>query len=74
VPIYELDVGAASNFDSQCMHIDIFISPIKSQVAAIHYICGIVVVSVAHSFSALIVGRVFVGLGVGFGLAVRCSK
>ncbi|KAI2511854.1 major facilitator superfamily-like protein [Fragilaria crotonensis] len=39
-------------------------------VAAIHVICGTVIIAVSHSFYALIVGRVFVGLGVGFGLAL----
>lgn len=50
------------------------ISPIRPQVAAIHVICGTVIIAVSHSFYALIFGRVFVGLGVGFGLAVRFSK
>jgi hypothetical protein len=41
------------------------------QVAGIHFICGVIVVAVAHSFTALMVGRVFLGIGIGFGLAVR---
>jgi predicted MFS family arabinose efflux permease len=39
-------------------------------VAAIHFILGIIIVTIAQSFTALMVGRVFIGLGVGFGLAV----
>jgi len=40
-------------------------------IAAIHFICGVAVVSMAYSYTALMVGRAFIGLGVGFGLAVR---
>lgn len=39
-------------------------------VAAIHFILGIIIVTIAQSFTALMVGRVFIGLGVGFGLAL----
>ena len=39
-------------------------------MAAIHFILGIIIVTIAQSFTALMVGRVFIGLGVGFGLAV----
>ena len=42
----------------------------QPQVAAIHFILGIIIVTIAQSFTALMVGRVFIGLGVGFGLAV----
>jgi len=39
-------------------------------VAAIIFIIGSIIQSVAHSYGVLMFGRVFVGLGVGFGLAV----
>jgi predicted MFS family arabinose efflux permease len=44
-------------------------------VAAVGFIIGIVIMACAWSFPVLMFGRVFVGLGVGFGLAVRmpCS-
>ena len=40
-------------------------------VAAAGFIVGIVIMACAWSYAALMFGRVFVGLGVGFGLAVR---
>jgi MFS family permease len=43
-------------------------------VAAINFICGIAIVTLAQSYTTLMVGRVFVGLGVGFGLAVSYSS
>ena len=36
--------------------------------------CGAVIIAVSHKFYALIVGRVFAGLGIGFGLAVRVQN
>ena len=40
-------------------------------VAALGFIIGIVVMACAWSYPVLMFGRVFVGLGVGFGLAVN---
>ena len=40
-------------------------------VAAISFIIGVIVMAAANSYYVLMIGRVFVGLGVGFGLAVR---
>ena len=40
------------------------------QVAAVAFIIGLIIQSCANGFSVLMLGRVFVGLGVGFGLAV----
>lgn len=40
------------------------------QVAALHFIVGIVITSTAGGYSALMVGRFFLGIGVGFGLAI----
>ena len=39
-------------------------------VAAIGFIFGVLIQSVAASYATLMAGRVFVGLGVGFGLAI----
>jgi MFS family permease len=39
-------------------------------VAAIGFIFGVLIQSFANSYVALMIGRVFVGLGVGFGLAI----
>ena len=39
-------------------------------VAAVGFIVGVLVMTFAQSFASLMVGRVFVGLGVGFGLAI----
>ena len=41
------------------------------QVAAVGFIVGLVIMALAPSYTILMIGRVFVGLGVGFGLAVR---
>lgn len=40
------------------------------QVAAIHFIIGVLILSVANGFATLMAGRFFLGIGVGFGLAV----
>jgi MFS family permease len=40
------------------------------QVAALAFILGLVIMACANGFAVLMVGRLFVGLGVGFGLAV----
>jgi MFS family permease len=40
------------------------------KVAAISFIVGLVIMAASGSYALLMVGRVFVGLGVGFGLAV----
>jgi MFS family permease len=40
------------------------------QVAAVAFIIGLIIMACANSFTVLMLGRVFVGLGVGFGLAV----
>lgn len=40
------------------------------RVAAIGFIIGLVIMSAAPNYTILMIGRVFVGLGVGFGLAV----
>jgi MFS family permease len=39
-------------------------------VAAISFIVGVVVMAMAGGYTMLMLGRIFVGLGVGFGLAV----
>jgi len=39
-------------------------------VAAIGFVIGVLVMSFAQSYACLMFGRVFVGLGVGFGLAI----
>ena len=39
-------------------------------VAAIGFIFGVLIQSFARSFAILMIGRVFVGLGIGFGLAI----
>jgi MFS family permease len=41
-------------------------------VAAISFIIGVVAMAFAGSYAILMIGRAFVGLGVGFGLAVSC--
>jgi MFS family permease len=38
--------------------------------AAVCFIVGVLIVVMAQSFTTLMMGRVFVGLGVGFGLAI----
>ena len=52
-------------------------------VAAVAFILGVIVMAAAQSYGVLMFGRLFVGLGVGFGLAVsamwagtkfRCKK
>ena len=40
------------------------------KVAALGFILGLVILAAAPNYTTLMVGRVFVGLGVGFGLAV----
>jgi MFS family permease len=40
------------------------------QVAAVSFIIGVIVMACANGYAVLMVGRFFVGLGVGFGLAV----
>lgn len=40
-------------------------------VAAISFIVGVVIMAVSGGYIMLMLGRIFVGLGVGFGLAVR---
>jgi MFS family permease len=40
------------------------------RVAAVSFIVGLVVMALANGYTMLMIGRVFVGLGVGFGLAV----
>jgi MFS family permease len=40
------------------------------QVAALAFIIGLIIMACANGFAVLMVGRLFVGLGVGFGLAV----
>ena len=40
-------------------------------MAAIGFIIGVLIQTFAPSFAVLMFGRVFVGLGVGIGLAVR---
>mmetsp|Transcript_101168 Transcript_101168/g.151539 ORF Transcript_101168/g.151539 Transcript_101168/m.151539 type:complete len:522 (-) Transcript_101168:198-1763(-) len=40
------------------------------RVAAISFIIGLVIMSLAGGYTVLMIGRVFVGLGVGFGLAI----
>jgi predicted MFS family arabinose efflux permease len=39
-------------------------------VAAVGFIIGVVVMALSNSYTLLMVGRAFVGLGVGVGLAV----
>jgi hypothetical protein len=43
-------------------------------MAALSFIIGVCIMTFAGNFSILMVGRGFVGLGVGFGLAVRRRK
>jgi predicted MFS family arabinose efflux permease len=45
--------------------------PSLFQVAAIGFIVGVTIMASAWTYWVLMFGRVFVGLGVGFGLAVR---
>jgi MFS family permease len=40
------------------------------RVAAISFIIGLVIMALSGGYTVLMIGRVFVGLGVGFGLAV----
>jgi MFS family permease len=40
------------------------------KVAAVGFIIGLVIMASAGNYTTLMIGRVFVGLGVGFGLAV----
>ena len=40
------------------------------QVAAITFIIGVLIMATANGFAVLMVGRFFLGIGVGFGLAV----
>jgi MFS family permease len=40
-------------------------------IAAVGFIFGLLVTASATSFNVLLLGRLFVGLGVGIGLAVR---
>ena len=40
------------------------------KVAAVSFIVGCVIMAAANGYALLMIGRVFVGLGVGFGLAV----
>jgi len=40
------------------------------QVAALGFIIGLVIMAMAPNYTVLMVGRVFVGIGVGFGLAI----
>ena len=44
------------------------------KVAAIGFIIGLVIMGFAGNYTTLMVGRVFVGLGVGFGLAVSILR
>jgi sugar porter (SP) family MFS transporter len=39
-------------------------------VAALNFILGVLIMSTANSFAVLMVGRFFLGIGVGFGLAI----
>jgi MFS family permease len=39
-------------------------------VAAVSFIVGLIIMAIANSFEILMLGRIFVGLGVGFGLAI----
>jgi MFS family permease len=39
-------------------------------VAAVSFIVGLIIMAVSNSFEILMFGRIFVGLGVGFGLAI----
>lgn len=41
-------------------------------MAALSFIIGVSIMTFARDFGILMIGRAFVGLGVGFGLAVRC--
>jgi MFS family permease len=41
-------------------------------VAAIGFIVGLVIMVLSSSYTFLLLGRSFVGMGVGVGLAVRC--
>jgi len=40
------------------------------QVAALNFILGVVIMATASGFAVLMVGRFFLGIGVGFGLAI----
>lgn len=40
-------------------------------MAALAFIVGVIIMACANGYAVLMVGRFFVGLGVGFGLAVR---
>jgi len=40
------------------------------KVAAIGFIIGLVILATAQNYTTLMIGRIFVGLGVGFGLAI----
>jgi predicted MFS family arabinose efflux permease len=42
-------------------------------VAAVGFIIGVVVMALSNSYTLLMLGRAFVGLGVGVGLAVSSS-
>ena len=44
------------------------------KVAAFSFIIGLAIMAAANGYAMLMVGRVFVGLGVGFGLAVSFEK
>ena len=44
------------------------------QTAAIGFIIGLIIMASAYDYTTLMVGRFFVGLGVGFGLAVSHQK
>ena len=40
------------------------------KVAAVSFIVGLIIMAMAPNYTVLMIGRVFVGLGVGFGLAI----
>lgn len=44
------------------------------KVAAVGFIVGLIIMAIAGSYTVLMIGRVFVGLGVGFGLAVGTEQ
>jgi MFS family permease len=44
------------------------------KVAAMSFIVGVAIMSAANGYTMLMIGRVFVGLGVGFGLAVSLAS
>lgn len=54
-----------------CVFCDHLTRPSLFQVAAIGFIFGVIIMASAWTYWVLMFGRVFVGLGVGFGLAVR---